>query len=190
MNTNTPTNVIAAFEMLLEEIETEIDFVNRIGARAFENRDLEAVRIASERSAQFTNFRDNTDSLKQAWENLFSYEHDEEDSEEHSERRNLGKLKRGLRTPEKAFNRPILQTLQELGGKGHMGQVLDEVLVKMKSILKDVDYEPLASGPDLPRWKNTAQWARNGMVKNGLMRNDSPRGIWEIAEKGKEFLRA
>ncbi|MCC6826499.1 MAG: winged helix-turn-helix domain-containing protein [Acidobacteria bacterium] len=190
MNTNTPTNVIAAFEMLLEEIETEIDFVNRIGARAFANRDLEGVRNAAERSAQFTNFRDNTDSLKQEWENLFSYEDDEGDSEEHSERRNLGRLKRGMRTPEKAYNRPILQTLQEMGGKGHMGEVLDKVLVKMKSTLKDVDYEPLASDPEGPRWKNAAQWARNTMVKNGMMRNDSPRGVWEITEKGKEFLRA
>ena len=32
---NNPTNVSAAFEILLEEVETEIDFIDRIGAKAF-----------------------------------------------------------------------------------------------------------------------------------------------------------
>ncbi len=66
--------------------------------------------------------------------------------------------------------------LQTLGGSAQMGQVLDRVLQTMKITLKDVDYEPLASGPDMPRWKNAAQWVRwNSMVKEGLLRNDSPR---------------
>jgi hypothetical protein len=33
---NNPTNVSAAFEILLEEVETEIDFSDRTGAKAFE----------------------------------------------------------------------------------------------------------------------------------------------------------
>jgi hypothetical protein len=41
MMENHPTSVAAAFEILLEEIEAEIDFVNRAGARAFEERDYE-----------------------------------------------------------------------------------------------------------------------------------------------------
>jgi len=31
---NNPTNVSAAFEILLEEVETEIDFIDRVGANA------------------------------------------------------------------------------------------------------------------------------------------------------------
>jgi hypothetical protein len=27
------------------------------------------------------------------------------------------------------------------------------------------------------------------MVHEGLLRNDSPRGIWEIADAGRQFLR-
>jgi predicted HTH transcriptional regulator len=42
---NNPTSVVAAFEMLLEEIEAEIDFVNRVGARAFEARDYDCVLV-------------------------------------------------------------------------------------------------------------------------------------------------
>ncbi|MCC7571175.1 winged helix-turn-helix domain-containing protein, partial [Candidatus Micrarchaeota archaeon] len=51
-------------------------------------------------------------------------------------------------------------------------------------------YDPLASNPDNPRWRNTAQWARNSMVnEEGFLKKDSPRGIWEISEKGRAFLK-
>jgi hypothetical protein len=58
----------------------------------------------------------------------------------------------------------------------------------MRGVLKEVDYDPLASDPDLPRWRNAAQWARSMMVKEGLLKADSPRGVWEIADKGRAVL--
>ena len=58
----------------------------------------------------------------------------------------------------------------------------------MKPILKDVDYDPLASSPDNLRWRNAAQWARNSMVREGLLKADSPRGVWEISDKGQAVL--
>jgi len=61
----------------------------------------------------------------------------------------------------------------------------------MQGVLKDVDHQPLASDPDLPRWRNTAQWARAAMVREGLIKGDSRRGIWEIkgiAWSGRGFI--
>jgi len=58
----------------------------------------------------------------------------------------------------------------------------------MKGTLKDVDYDPLASDPEMPRWRNTAQWARNSMVKTGLLKADSRRGVWEISDDGRRVL--
>jgi len=58
----------------------------------------------------------------------------------------------------------------------------------MKGVLIRVDYEPLASDPEMLRWRNTAQWARNSMVKEGLLKSNSPRGIWEISEAGRVAL--
>ena len=58
----------------------------------------------------------------------------------------------------------------------------------MKDILNKVDFELLPSGNDY-RWRNTACWARNTMIKEGLIKKDSPRGIWEITEKGKIYLK-
>lgn len=47
---NNPSNVASAFEILLEEVEAEIDFVNTVGASAFQERDYEkAERLWSRR---------------------------------------------------------------------------------------------------------------------------------------------
>ena len=48
--------------------------------------------------------------------------------------------------------------------------------------------ESLASNSTQKRWENTIQWCRNGMVTEGLLSSNSPRGIWEITAKGKKVL--
>jgi len=185
---NNPTNVEAAFEMLLEEIEAEIDFVTNIGSKAFEKRDLDRAREALEHAGKLTAFRDKTATLRKEWTTISELEIDEEEQRERTERQNLGRLQRGVTTREEAYFKPILQVLNEMGGSGQVKQVLDGVGVIMKPILKDVDYEPLASSPDNPRWRNAAQWARQSMIYDGLLKSDSPRGLWEISEKGRKFL--
>ncbi len=52
----------------------------------------------------------------------------------------------------------------------------------------DVDFEPLASSPEQPRWRNAAQWARNALREKGLVRDDSPHGVWAISDKGRAWL--
>jgi restriction endonuclease Mrr len=58
----------------------------------------------------------------------------------------------------------------------------------MKSILKAVDYQMLPSGNDI-RWHNTAQWERYTLIQEGLLKSESPRGIWEISDKGQKILK-
>ena len=58
----------------------------------------------------------------------------------------------------------------------------------MQDTLKEVDFQPLASDPDLLRWRNTAQWAKSAMVKESLLKADSRRGIWEISDAGRRQL--
>lgn len=43
---NNPSDVASAFEILLEEIEAEIEFINRVGAKAFQMRDYDKAREA------------------------------------------------------------------------------------------------------------------------------------------------
>ena len=186
---NNPTNVSAAFEILLEEVEAEIDFIDRVGAKAFEGRDLAKAREALERAGVLIAFRDRLAAMRKEWDELAAAEEAQEDEETRQERRNLGRLGRGLRTREDRFYRPILQVLASMGGSGKVAEVLERVGEAMKGLLRDVDHQPLGSSPDMLRWRNTAQWARNSMVHEGLLKADSPRGVWEISDKGRALLK-
>lgn len=73
-------------------------------------------------------------------------------------------------------------------GQGMMTEVLERVYQEMEPHLRPADLEPLPSDPQTPRWRNTAQWERVSMVAEGLLRNDSPQGIWAITEKGRKYL--
>ncbi len=184
-----PTNVFAAFEMLLEEIELEVDFINQAGSKAFQRSDYDSVEQHRKRASQATELRDKLVDLRKEWEVLMAAHTDKEEEETvRSERRNTGRLQRGLRTPEPAFRQAILKALIEKGGSARMNDVLTRVEQLMKSVLKPVDYAPLASDPEAPRWRNTGQWARSTMVKEGLLKSNSPHGIWEITEAGRKAL--
>lgn len=50
-------------------------------------------------------------------------------------------------------------------------KVLDKVGVRMKGVLKPLDYAVLPSDGKSIRWRNSAQWARNTMVnEDGRMK--------------------
>jgi restriction system protein len=70
---NNPTNVEAAFEILLEEVEAEIDFANNAGVRGFEARDYEKAKDALEQVAALTSFREKVSGLAREWKSLQSH---------------------------------------------------------------------------------------------------------------------
>jgi hypothetical protein len=51
------------------------------------------------------------------------------------------------------------------------------------------DLDALPSDGITPRWQNTAQWARNALREGGLIKGDSPHGVWEISDQGREWLK-
>lgn len=187
---NHPPDVLSAFELLLGEIEAEIEFINGAGAKAFESRDYQTAREALEHAASLAAFHERAALLRTGWQQLPAPGAAAEDEKTASVRRNLGRLRRGRRTEEAAYYRPILEVLAEMGGSGRVADVLERVAAKMRAVLKPVDYQPLASRRDNPRWRNSAQWARNAMVQEGLLDAIAPRGIWRISEKGRIFLKA
>lgn len=177
--------VTDAFEIVLEEIETVVNGLNQDGAEAFHKRDYDTARSLIEIATRLTEFRDKVRGLQKEWENIFSARVPRKPSK----RRSFERLQRGLRTTEDAFRRPILETLLEMGGTGQVEKVLDQVGEKMKAILNDYDRQPLPSDPGTVRWRNTAQWCRNSMVQEGLLKADSPHGVWEISDRGREALK-
>lgn len=95
------------------------------------------------------------------------------------------KLQKGLKTPQRAYRQPILESLYDLGGSASVGDVLQMVERMMKPILNEVDYQKLPSGVDI-RWRNTAMWERFSLAQEGLLKSGSPTGIWELSERGAQ----
>ncbi|MCS6773034.1 MAG: winged helix-turn-helix domain-containing protein [Anaerolineae bacterium] len=95
-------------------------------------------------------------------------------------------VKRGERTPQSAYRCPILRALVQLGGKSTARQVLSLVYEEMKDRLSQRDLALVPSGQDLV-WRVYAKWQRNEMKLEGLLRGDSPSGIWEITEAGRRY---
>jgi restriction endonuclease Mrr len=90
-------------------------------------------------------------------------------------------------TPVKAYWRPILEVLVELGGRARRKKVIELVGKKMKGILTPADYAKLNS--NWIRWENRVVWQASNMRRaTGLIKDDSPRGLWEITDVGREWL--
>lgn len=182
MNKN---EVNIAFEILLEEIEEVFNRISKEGEEAFKAQDFDKARSLIEYGERLKTFREKVKTLQNEWQTIFSEKIPTQ--VRIRKRRAKNRLKRGLRTSEEKFVIPILESLIELGGKAEIKDVLNLVQDKMRDILNEYDYETLPSNPKQKRWENTAQWARNTMVNEGLLVRNSPRGIWEITEKGRKF---
>ncbi len=93
---------------------------------------------------------------------------------------------RGDVTPQKMFWTPVLKSLVEQGGEAPAGKVVEQVEIKMKNQLKRGDYEPNRDG--FFKWKKGVHFQRLAMVHEGLLANNTPRGIWRITEQGRRWL--
>lgn len=181
-------NVPTAFELLLEEIEEIADSLNREGADAFENGRHEQVESLLLRARRCATFQSKVRALRAEWLQMHPEPIPKPNPIEPVTKRDLGRLNRGLRTRDELYRAPLLEALIELGGKGSTQQVTDLVGQKMSGILNEYDHEPLPSDPTLLRWRNTVAWMRNTLVEEGLMRNDSKRGTWEISDVGRRAI--
>src|SRR5262249_20144482 len=158
-----------AFETLLEHVETEANRLNELGGEAFKKRDYENAKQLAEQAQKLATFRSKILNLSTEWNHLLRSAAPPGGPSTHP-RRNMGKLKKGMRTPEEKFYEPILRGLVELGGSAEMNRVLQKVEVKLSKTLGPVDFQPLPSGsPSSIRWRNTAQWARNTLKDHGYL---------------------
>ncbi len=89
-------------------------------------------------------------------------------------------------TKSELYRRAILESLYEMGGSGQVDATLRSVEEKLRPHLSVWDYErekPDSTGEI--RWRHAAHTARNGMAhKYGLLKNNSPRGVWELTPEG------
>jgi hypothetical protein len=95
---------------------------------------------------------------------------------------------KGSLTPDSVYERPLLEVLDQRGGRVPTSDVLVELERRLQGHLKPIDYEPLSRGET--RWKNRVQFVRLKLIQRGDISGESPRGVWEITEQGRERVRS
>lgn len=91
-------------------------------------------------------------------------------------------------TSEEKFVVPVLQALVSLGGSGTSDDVIDQVGEIMKARLRPPDFQASPGDPDKPRWRHSAEWACEAMLKEGFLVWDDSQGSWQVTEIGKKWL--
>lgn len=201
------------FDMLQAEIETtmvqiSLEVQNAITSRDFDRAEhlVDDARLAEIISEKLNSLRDEWQQIG-ANANLpitsqdsssslpTSLDSDESIANEtrrrsHQRRRHLGSLEDGERTPKDAFRIPLLKELVRVGGRAQSREINKAIYMGMSQLFKPADFEPTKVNKMQVRWQNALHWCRQTLVDEGLMRSDSPRGIWEISDSGRAWLTA
>jgi len=184
-------NILNLFDKLSVLIENSLKDYHKLGSEYYSKSNFQEAQKIITKIEGLNIIKKDLDEIKTKLINLLPEikikkpNDDIEKSGSYGER----KLSRGLKTPQAKFRLPILRALMSLGGSASINEVIDIIKEDMKDELNKYDYEPLKSTPHFPRWRNTAQWERDTMVKIGLLKKDSPRTIWEISDDGKTYLK-
>lgn len=85
------------------------------------------------------------------------------------------------KTEKQVFRRLIIDILKKAGGRARASTVLDQIEQQLEGKMLPGDLTLRADGKTLA-WRNNAQWERNAMREEGIIKDDSPNGIWELGE--------
>lgn len=94
-------------------------------------------------------------------------------------------------TPQPTYEKYLLHVLAtRFNGKGDKQEVTKAVLALLQSRepLRPADLERVKTGET--KAENTIAWGRNALKERGLISLSSPRGTWELTEKGMNAGRA
>lgn len=169
-----------AFEVLQVYVENALSTAQESDSEAMRSGKFDRVQEALDQAKTLDKLKKQLSKLQSDFNGLI---------EEAEEANKFARIKNGLKTPESEYQVPVLQAIVELGGSANLNDVLELVYDMMRNQLNDYDKSALPSDGMTPRWRNTAQWARNTLRQQGLLKNDSPRGIWEISDAGYEWLK-
>lgn len=175
----------AAFDLLRDEVDARLAKINATISEASARHAYDQVGQLAKAAQEVADLKKELASLERRFGALVEVDGDAPPGDGLAEGK---KFKKGLKTPQEAYRVPILQALVDLGGRSELHRVLECVQEMMKGRLNEHDLAVLPSDGVTPRWRNTAQWARNSLREEGLIRDDTPRAIWEISDKGREWL--
>ncbi len=168
------SSVLAACDLLLEELMREISSVNKAGGAAMATGDLTSTEQALARAKALGAIRQELEGIRDQLKGVVIVEP-------------ARPVARATRTRGAAFRVPILRELVSRGGSARAGDVIDAVHDRMTAVLTEYDHSALRTS-NRPRWRVTAAWCRNRLREEGLIKSGSPSGLWEITEAGRKWL--
>lgn len=174
-----------AFDVLLSELQQALTETKTRIAQAAAEGHFAQVQAAAQQAEQIQKQLALLQALRKNWPGSGKIKLPMEMPKK--EKKKAVRLQKGKIFSDKQFRLPLLQALVELGGSAPTKQAIDKVGELIKDQLKTVDFNVLADGRTL-RWRNTAAWARQQLVEEGLMKKDSPNGTWEISDLGRRHL--
>ncbi len=172
--------VNSILEMLLEELEKILLSERKKAAQAIEKGKYESSEKISRLCQEIENFEAKVKLLKKEWKQIDRLTRTKKNPPV------WRRAEPGEKTHEDCYREPLLISLLEMGGSASVRDVLDQVYDQMKDKLKPIDFEPVPSRKSEIRWCNTAKWCRKTLTTEGLLSSQSPRGIWELTEQGRE----
>jgi hypothetical protein len=94
----------------------------------------------------------------------------------------LGKRSKSPRTHRQVLREHIVRALKKLGGKAAVSDVIEEMGRQLEGKLLPGDLVFRRDGKTIA-WQNNACWERLKMRQDGILRDDSPSGIWELVKE-------
>lgn len=171
--------VAEAFTALRQALIDELKETKLAGQRAFEESEFESAQAAARKGARTGEILKKVEALAEEWpEHAVDFEQMPVISDPEQPLREAATA--GVMQQED-FVIPILQALQELGGKGTARQVLDQI----EAIL-DPSIRNGQAGSN--GWRLAVQTASAAMVKHGYISAESPEGEWKLTTKGRLYF--
>lgn len=187
-----------AFGNLVEALQRELKSIAKSSTGAIEKGDYEAARAPLERAGDISKLLGKFNDLRKEWDLLFKGTPVAVSVKAPTvkaikpaveKKRTTARLPRGVSTPLKAFIQPVLQTLVDMGGKGARIDIVNNLLKIMAGTLNELDKQSSPSHPKTPRWLIKMDKVRAFMLETDILVKDTEMGIWEISQKGRDFLK-
>lgn len=172
----------AAMEAQLREIARAIDKLDKQGVpvpdalRAEKTRLAAALGVSAEATQTLNHLADELDELLKDLKDRIGRTFDATPAKKpRAKRLNSPKTDRSI------LRSLIIEALNELGGSAHKNDLYKLIEKKYEGRFLPGDFDYLPDGKRIV-WKNYSDWEGTAMRQEGLLKSDSPRGIWELSE--------
>lgn len=82
-------------------------------------------------------------------------------------------------TPQSFYKPLIVDCLKNKGGSAHVSEVIEWIKQFMQGKFLSGDFEQRSGGNIV--WEHNVHWARQHLVNDGVLKNDSPRGYRQLS---------